>query len=167
MRRVLAAAVMSVAASSAVADPPKDAVDQALALQGLTRKDVGWQARGTWEGYPRDVPYKLRHFDDLHAEPFAAVPWVRAMGACVRENLTPEKLTDKGVRGSGALLRAVHGLGINRKFGAFRAYSANLTASPTPLDKAVLAVYAAAGRPSKFVKFGQESPYPLLEKDLA
>jgi hypothetical protein len=166
------AALAFVAASASADDgappaPKPDAIDQALALQHLTRKDVGWTARGTWEGYPRDVPYKLRHFDDLLAEPFATVPWVRAMGACVRENLTPEKLTEKGVRGSGALLRAVHGLGINRKFGAFRAYSANLVAPPTPLDKAVLAVYAAAGRPTKFVTFGQESPYPTIEKDVA
>src|SRR6185436_6537807 len=77
-------------------DPPPDAIDAALALQKLTRRDVGWQARGTWEGYPCDVPYKLRHFDDLLAEPFATVPWVRAMGAAVREMLTPEKLGEKG-----------------------------------------------------------------------
>jgi len=168
---VVAALVFVVGAAfaddSAPAAPKPDAVDQALAMQHLTRKDVGWTPRGTWEGYPRDVPYKLRHFDDLLAEPFATVPWVRAMGACVRENLTPEKLTDKGVRGAGSLLRAVHGLGINRKFGAFRAYSANLTAPPTPLDQAILEVYRAAGRPTKYVTFGQESPYPLVEKPLA
>ena len=149
-------------------DPPPgaDAIDQALALQGLTRKDVGWQARGTWEGYPI-VPYKLRHFDDLLAEPFATVPWVRAMGAAVREYLSPEKLDTKGSSGAGALMRAVHALGINRRCGSFRSYNANLTAKPTPLDQAILEVYKAAGRPSKFVTFGQESPYPLLEKTLA
>src|SRR5262245_16555663 len=174
-RRVLAASVAAalLVAPAAAGDPAAvapapqgDAIDQALALQHLTRKDVGWQTRGTWEGYPI-VPYKLRHFDDLCAEPFATVPWVRAMGAAVRQYLTPEKLTDKGVRGSGALMQAVHALGINRRFGALRSYSANLTAKPSPLDQAILGVYAAAGRPSKFVTFGQESPYPLVEKDLA
>ena len=172
-RRVLAAsvAVALLVAPVAAADPPAtkpqaDAIDESLALQHLTRKDVGWQARGTWEGYPI-VPYKLRHFDDLLAEPFATVPWVRAMGAGVRQYLSPEKLTEKGVRGSGALMQAVHALGINRRFGGLRSYSANLTAKPTPLDQAILAVYAAAGRPSKFVTFGQESPYPTVEKDLA
>jgi hypothetical protein len=172
-RRVFAAAAVAalLVAPAAAGDPPAaappgDAIDQALALQHLTRKDVGWQARGTWEGYPI-VPYKLRHFDDLVAEPFATVPWVRAMGAAVKQYLSPEKLTDKGVRGSGALMQAVHALGINRRFGGLRSYSANLTAKPTPLDQAILAVYAAAGRPSKFVTFGQESPYPLVEKDLA
>jgi hypothetical protein len=175
LRRVVAVAMLAaLMAASAHARPPEptdpppqgDAIDQALALQHLTRKDVGWQARGTWEGYPI-VPYKLRHFDDLCAEPFATVPWVRAMGAAVRQYLTPEKLTDKGVRGSGALMQAVHALGINRRFGGLRSYSANLTAKPTPLDQAILAVYAAAGRPSKFVTFGQESPYPTIEKDVA
>lgn len=174
LRRVLAVTLLAalLAASAHAGDSQtdatkSDAVDQALALQGLARKDVGWQARGTWEGYPRDVPYKLRHFDDLLAEPFALVPWVRAMGAEVREYLNPAKLNEKTPQGAGSLLRAVHSLGINRKFGAFRAYSANLTAKPTPLDQAILSVYAAAGRPSKFVTFGQESPYPTVEKDLA
>jgi hypothetical protein len=167
LRRVSAACVFGLAAASARAgDPPPDAIDEALALQHLTRKDVGWQPRGTWEGYPI-VPYKLRHYDDLVAEPFAAVPWVRAMGAEVREYLDPKKLGEKTPQGAGSLLRAVHALGINRRCGSFRAYSANLTAKPTPLDQAILEVYAAAGRPSKFVTFGQESPYPTVEKDLA
>src|SRR5262245_31146390 len=100
-RRRLAASALVVLAPLALAGdaPSADAIDQALAMQHLTRKDVGWQARGTWEGYPI-VPHKLRHFDDLCAEPFATVPWVRAMGAAVRQYLSPEKLGDKGVRGS-------------------------------------------------------------------
>jgi len=172
-RRASVVAALVVVVASAFADdaappaPRPDAIDQALAMQHLARKDVGWTPRGTWEGYPRDIPYKLRHFDDLLAEPFATVPWVRAMGAEVREFLDPKKLNEKTPQGAGSLLRAVHGLGINRKFGAFRAYSANLTAPPTPLDQAILEVYRAAGRPTRFVTFGQESPYPQIEKPLA
>lgn len=163
----LLAVLAALAAVASAGDPPPDAIDTALAAQGLTRRDAGWQARGTWEGYPCDIPYKLRHFDDLLAEPFATIPWTRAMGASVREFLSPDKLAEKGVRGSGSLMRAVHALGINRRFGAMRAYSANLTAKPTPLDQAILEVYRAAGRPSRFVTFGTESPYPLVEKPLA
>ncbi|MCE9636772.1 MAG: hypothetical protein K8T90_13795 [Planctomycetes bacterium] len=171
----LAATVALLVAASgapkAVADDgkstqPPEAINRALALQGLTRDDVGWEARGTWEGYPCDIPYKLRHFDDLLAEPFATVPWVRAMGASVRDTLDPAKLEDKGVRGAGGLMRAAHALGINRRFGALRSYSANLTAKPTPLDEALLACWRAAGRPTRFVTFGQESPYPEIEKPL-
>src|SRR6266540_4059425 len=115
MHRAFAFVVLALASVASAGDPPPDAIDEALARQGLTRRDVGWQARGTWEGYPCDVPYKLRHFDDLLAEPFATVPWIRAMGAAVREFLSPEKAAEKGVRGAGSLLRAVHALGINRR----------------------------------------------------
>ena len=161
-RRVIAVTALACLAAAAGAEDSAegrpvaaDAIDEALATQRLTRGDVGWQARGTWEGYPRDVPYKLRHFDDLLAEPFATVPWVRAMGASVKEYLSPDKLDAKGTQGAGSLMRAVHALGINPRFGAFRSYSANLTAPPTPLDKAILEVYRAAGRPTRFVTFGQ------------
>lgn len=167
---LLAFAALLTAAAVLAGDPPpapREAIDAALAMQGLSRRDVGWQARGTWEGYPSDVPYRLRHFDDLLAEPFATVPWVRAMGTTVRELLDPAKLDEKGQRGAGSLLRAVHALGVNRRFGAMRAYSANLTAAPTALDRAIVEVYRAAGRPSRYVTFGEESPYPLVEKPLA
>ncbi len=163
----LAYVLTAALATSHAGEPPRDAVDEALATQNLTRRDVGWEARGTWEGYPCDVPHKLRHFDDLLAEPFATVPWVRAMGTTVRDLLAPEKLATKGPSGSGALMRAAHGLGVNRRFGGFRSYNANLTAKPLALDTAILDVYRAAGRPSKYVTFGQESPYPLVEKPLA
>ena len=50
----------------------------ALALAGMRRADLGW-----WSRFPADIPYKLRHFDDLFAEPLATVtlhgPW--AMGS--------------------------------------------------------------------------------------
>jgi len=103
LRRALAvfvaAALFAVPASAG--DPAPDAIDQALALQGLVRKDVGWQARGTWEGYPQGHPVQAAHFDDLLAEPFATVPWVRAMGAGVKEYLSPDKLDTKGPSGAG------------------------------------------------------------------
>ena len=45
------------AGSAAPAGP--DAIDDALALAGLTRKDLGWEGRGWWDRYPQDIPYKL------------------------------------------------------------------------------------------------------------
>ncbi len=147
------------------ADP--DALDDALHSAGLTRADVGWEARGWWERYPQDIPYKLRHFDDLCAEPLAIVPFTRVMGATLRKTLAPEMVAgQKGERGAGALYRAVHDLGVNKRYGATRPYSANLTAPPTPLGAALLEAWREAGRSTKFVTFGQESPYPLIARDL-
>ena len=69
--------------------------------------------------------------------------------------------------GVGHLFHAVHRLGTNPKFGALRGYSANLTAPLTPLDEAILTLHRAAGRPTRFVTFASDSPYPLLAEDLA
>jgi hypothetical protein len=145
---------------------PGDALDQALALEGLKREDLGWRPRGYWTGYPADIPYKLRHFDDLFAEPLATVTFARTAAAIAREQLSPEALARVPEKSDGALYKAVWGLGVERKFGGFRAYSANLTAPPTSLVDAILAVHAAAGRPTRFVTFGQTSPYPDYRKEL-
>lgn len=150
------------------AEPPgPDAIDEALASAGLTRADLGWQPRGWWSNYPGDIPFKLRSFDDLMAEPLATVPYVRSMGASMLQYLTPEDGQEaQGVRGARPLHRAVHALGINRKYGGFRSYSANLIAEPGDLATAILACWTYAGRPTRFVTFGDESPYPQLEKDV-
>ena len=37
------------------------------------RSDLGWEARGWWQRYPQDIPYKLRHVDALFAEPLAVL----------------------------------------------------------------------------------------------
>jgi hypothetical protein len=146
---------------------PPDALDEALALLSMTRADLGFQARGYWERYPEDIPYKLRHFDDLCAEPLAIVPFVRAMGATVRLTLAPEMVSGKkNDQGAGALYRAVHDLGINKRYGATRPYSANLIASATPLHVALIEAWRQERRASKFVTFGKESPYPVIASDL-
>lgn len=144
-----------------------DALDDALAVAGLTRADLGWEARGWWERYPQDIPYKLRHFDDLCAQPLAIVPFTRVMGATVRLTLAPEMIDGKkNDQGAGALYRAVHDLGVNKRHGAFRPYSANLSAVATPLPTALLEAWRAEDRATKYVTFGQESPYPLVAADL-
>jgi hypothetical protein len=143
-----------------------DALDEALAGVGLHRADLGWEAEGWWSGYP--VPtHALRHVEGLFRSPLATVPYLRGFGAIVEDALDPERSGERGSRGAGWLLRAVHGLGINPRYGGFRAYSANLLAGPTPLDQAVLAAYRHAARPTTYVTFGEPSPYPRLEADLA
>ncbi len=150
------------------AESAPDALDEALSAAGLARPELGWETRGWWERYPEDIPYKLRHFDDLCAEPLAVVPFLRVMGATLEQTLTPELVAGKkNDQGSGALYRAVHDLGVNKRYGATRAFSANLTAKPTPLDAALLEAWKAEDRATQFVTFGQESPYPQIPKDLA
>lgn len=163
------AVLLPVQASSADLAPSAapDALDDALSIAGMTRDDLGWRAEGYWERYPQDIPYKLRHFDDLCDEPLAIPPFLRAMGATLRTTLAPEVVAgEKGERGAGALYRAVHDLGVNKLYGATRPYSANLTGGRTPLSAALLGAWRDENRATRFVTFGQESPYPLIEKDL-
>lgn len=145
-----------------------DALDEALALVGMRRDDLGWRAKGYWSGYPADIPYKLRQFDDLFAEPMANVSYLRTMANCARLSLDPATLDAAPARASaGSLYQAVARLGVIRKNGQFRSYSCNLIAEPTPLEEAVLNCYAHARRPTTYVTFGVASPYPLVEQELA
>jgi hypothetical protein len=164
---IIAGALTARARTAGAAEPPPDALDDALATAGLTRADLGWQARGWWERYPEDISHKLRHFDDLCAEPLAIVPFTRVMGATLTRTLTPEYVAGKkNDQGAGALYRAIHDLGVNKRYGATRPYTANLTAAPTPLHSALLEAWRAEDRATAFVTFGKASPYPLIQRDL-
>lgn len=145
----------------------RDALDDALATVGMTRADLGWRPKGWWPLFPADIPYKLRAFDSLFAAPLDTVPYARALGHAARVHLDPATLNDAPARGVGHLFKAVHLLGTDPKFGAMRGYAANLTAEPTPLDEAILALHRAAGRPTSFVTFNTPSPYPRLAEELA
>ncbi|MFG0252839.1 MAG: hypothetical protein ACF8NJ_08205, partial [Phycisphaerales bacterium JB038] len=144
-----------------------DALDETLALAGLQRADLGWRPKGYWARFPAQIPYKLRCFDDLFAEPLATVPFTRTMGRSARLLLDPIHLDERNAQQAGRLFQAVHALGVDPKYGGNRSYAANLTAEPTPLKDAVLKMYEQAGRATRFVTFGVESPYPLLEQELA
>ncbi len=176
-KRVIHAAVAmcSVAIASISSPTHADALDEALALAGLKRSDLGWRPRGYWSRYPADIPYKLRHFDALLDEPLATVTFARTAGVVARDELSTvglarrQKLAEGGKFNavSGALYKAVSGLGVERKFGGVRAYSANLTApANASLVDAILAAHAAAGRPTRLVSFGRESDYPRYRKEL-
>ena len=162
--RVLA--ITLILATFAPADPLASPLDRALERAGTSREKIGFRPRSWWVRYPRAVPYRLAHFDGLFAEPLATVPFTRTMAATARAYLAAPKLAADAKRGSYNLYRFVQGIGVEHRFGGFRPYAANLTAKKTPLDEAVLALYRYAGRPTKFVTFGTESPYPALEKDL-
>ena len=167
LRAVLLLVVVSVAASIVVAQGP-DALDEALAVVGMRRTDLGWRPPGWWLGYPANIPYKLRHFDDCLDQPLATISYTRTLAAAVRTCLAPETLNGPPDRfGAGALFHLVYSVGVAPKFGGIRGYSANLTASDTPLDEALVTVRRVAGRPTTFITFGMESPYPRLREELA
>ncbi|MFN8548261.1 MAG: hypothetical protein U0527_09955 [Candidatus Eisenbacteria bacterium] len=148
-------AVSLILAASARADEAPDALDDALGLAGLTRADLGWEPRGFWERYPEDIPYKLRHLDSIVSEPLAVVPFTRMMGATLVQTLSPENVANRAL--PGALYRAVHDIGVNKRYGATRSYSANLSAKPTPLDEALLACWPAGDRKTATMTFGNGS----------
>jgi len=154
-------------ASGATLTPGQDALDETLALVGMQRTDLGWEPKAWWPRYP-DVPYKLRAFDALFAEPLDCVAYTRTLGDTAWTDLDPAALdkTD-GRGGSTHLFFAVQRLGVDPKFGGFRGYTANCLAPETPLDQAILQLYAAAHRTTKPNTFGMELPYPKIEAGLA
>ncbi|MEK7465859.1 MAG: hypothetical protein AAB074_00470 [Planctomycetota bacterium] len=143
-----------------------DALDDTLAKVGLERKDLGWRPRGYWNRYPQDIPYKLRHFDDCLAEPLSVVNVARTLGNSEKLFLDPVALAKPAEKSDGALYKAAFALGVERRIGSFRAYSANLVAKDTDIVEALLEVLRDSGRPDKLVTFGSESPYPAIRKDL-
>lgn len=164
---LLGALCLSPAGAWQAAAPAGDALDAALALEGLAREDLGWRPKGWWSRFPADLPHKLRHFDDCFAEPLAVVTFARTAHAVARDQLAAAALAKVPEKSDGALYQATYGLGIERRFGGFRCYSANLTAAPTPLEVALPQAHAAAGRETRFVTFGNVSPYPDYPKEIA
>ncbi len=144
-----------------------DALDEALALAGLRRADLGWKPKGWWPRFPADIPYKLRAFDPLFDEPLDTITFTRSLAEAANRHLDPSVVNDQLERGTTHLYHAVHLLGINPKFGGLRGYATNLTAKDTPLDEAILALHQAAGRTTHAYTFAMELPYPKPGEELA
>ena len=150
----------------APADDP-DALDEALALVGVEREDLGWRPKGWWPKFPADIPYKLRAFDDLFGQPLDTIPYTRILGHAARVHLDPATIDEDTGRGTTHLYNAVHILGVNPKFGAMRGYTTNPTREEVPLDLAIVNLYRAAGRTTEPFTFYMDLPYPKLAEDLA
>ena len=136
-----------------------------MEIPSLSQAALSWPG-GRKHPAPANIPYKLRAFDALFAEPLDTVAYARALAQAAKEHLDPAVVHEKTERFDGHLFQAVHWLGVNPRFGGLRGYSANLIAGPTPLDEAVLTLHRAAGRPTKFVTFDMESPYPLPVQEI-
>jgi hypothetical protein len=148
------------------ASPQGDALDEALALVGMRRADLGWEPKGWWPRFPI-APYKLRAFDALFAAPLDSITFTRALAATAWEKLDPARFDARDERGSGNLFQAVQRLGIDPKFGGFRGYTANVIAPETDLDVAILELTKMSHRPVQVHTFGMDLPYPKLKEELA
>jgi len=162
---MICAIALSVAA--APSSPAADALDEALALVGMQRADLGWKPKGWWPRFPADIPYKLRCFDPLFDQPLDTIAYTRSLARTAWERLDPTKLDDKPDRGTRNLFHAVQRLGIDPKFGGFRGYTANVLAPEAPLDEAILRLTESARRPTRISTFGMELPYPRPKEELA
>lgn len=159
------AVVFSLWGPITLAQPP-DALDEALALVGMRRGDLGWTPKGWWPRFP-EVPYKLRAFDALFAEPLDAITYTRSLAKTAWEKLDPAQLDQQQGRMSTNLFQAVQQLGIDPRFGGFRGYTANVLAPQMPLDEAILKLTEAAHRPTRISTFGMDLPYPKPRQELA
>jgi len=144
-----------------------DALDQALSLVGMQRRDLGWRPKGWWPKFPAEIPYKLRAFDSLLAEPLDTITYMRLLGQAAREHLDPEVLDADTGRGTTHLYNATHILGVNPKYGGMRGYATNISEEPVALDTAIVNLYRAAGRTTEPFTFYMHLPYPELAEDLA
>ncbi|MEE9443867.1 MAG: hypothetical protein V3V99_14480 [candidate division Zixibacteria bacterium] len=131
-----------------------DLLSQALDSIGFTREDIGYQPKGYWTRFPNDVPYRLKSFDDLFAEPLKLYDFGKSFGEAMRIYCDPERLDSLDDN----LYQLTFFLGVERKLGGMRSYGANLVEAPDslkPFVRAVENIFLAAGEKTKFISFGQ------------
>ncbi|HOP05994.1 MAG TPA: hypothetical protein PLF13_01750 [candidate division Zixibacteria bacterium] len=144
--------------------PPADLLDSILTVVGFSRSDLGYRPAGYWTRFPLDVPYKLTSFEALYAEPLKLYDYAAVMANNVETYLAPIPVDTTGEN----LYRLVYSLGVDRKLGGFRSYSANLVSAPdgkTPLASAVDRLYWLADEPTDISSFGEKSGWPPHRMD--
>jgi hypothetical protein len=147
-------------------DDNTDVLQTALDSIGFSRSDLGIHPRGYWGRFPTDIPYKLKSFDDLFAEPLKLYDFTKSFGGAVRQFCDPARLDSL----DNNLYNLVYFLGVERKLGGFRSYGANLISpsdSTSPLLDAVNSLYLAAGRKMQFITFDNPADWPDFKKELA
>lgn len=130
-----------------------DALGLILDTVGFDRSDLGFAPKGYWNRYPLEIPYRLASFDDLFAEPLKLIDYTKTMGASVEKYLEPDFFDTT----SEALYYLTYSLGVDRRMGGFRNYSANLLPVDSPADpliKAIGELYLLSGQPYEYSTFG-------------
>ncbi len=119
---------------------------------GFTRDDLGYESKGYWNRYPLDTDYRLTSFDDLFAEPLKICDYATVMANTVEFYLDPVYADST----TGGLYKLVYNLGVDKKRGGFRSYSANLIPAPegnAPLVQAIREVFSLADSLKEFYRF--------------
>jgi hypothetical protein len=142
-----------------------DVLGEILEAVGFDRSDLGFKPKGYWNRFPLDIPYKLTSFDALFAEPFKLYDYSMTMGNAVEQYLDPS-FTDTSEVG---LYKLVYHLGVDKRRGGFRSYSANLIPAPEgsePLVAAFERLYMLAGEQTDIYSFGTKSDLPNIRDDV-
>ncbi|MEE8404016.1 MAG: hypothetical protein V3S17_01355, partial [candidate division Zixibacteria bacterium] len=154
--------LISFSASLTFAQSQTDVLEKVLGEVGFTKDDLGYQPKGYWNRFPLDIPYKLTSFDDLFAEPLKLYDYARVMSNAVELYLEPA-YADSADDG---LYKLVYNLGVDKRQGGFRSYSANLIPAPdveNPIAESVQRLYEQAGLKREHYTFGQKAGYPGLD----
>ena len=151
--------------ANSFAQENNDILGKILNEVGFTRADLGYDYKGYWNRFPLDIPYRLTSFDDLFSEPLKLYDYAFVMGNVAEKYLDPHysDSTDNG------LYQLVYNLGVDRKLGGFRSYSANLIPPPrelNPLPSAIEKLFTLADKQVEFYTFGNKAEWPDLKKDI-
>ncbi len=141
----------------------EDILGKILHEVGFTRQDLGYMPKGYWNRFPLDIPHRLTSFDALFAEPLKLYDYATVMANTVELYLDPT-YADTAADG---LYKLVYNLGVDKKRGGFRSYSANLLPPPTgkkPVEEALTRLYSLADKQITYFTFGSRSDLPEVQQ---
>lgn len=157
--------IIVISCSSTNGQSSADILQMALDSVGFDRSDIGYQQKGYWNRFPLDTPYRLTSFDDLFAEPLMLYDYSKTMANAAKKYLAPDYLDSNSI----SLYALTYSLGVDRKLGGFRTYSANLipvSDSIKPLEKAFARLFELADRQSNYYTFGSKADWPDYKKEI-
>ncbi|UCC44332.1 MAG: hypothetical protein JSU65_14695, partial [Candidatus Zixiibacteriota bacterium] len=165
-KMVLVLLLTGIVAGSSAAQEGEDILEKVLGEVSFNRSDLGYQPKGYWSRFPLDVPHKLTSFDDLFAEPLKLYDYATLMGNAAEHYLDPV-YADSNTNG---LYKLVYSLGVDKKLGGYRSYSANLvppSSTDEPLVAAVERLYTMAAQLTDIYTFGSEVEPANVRKDIS
>lgn len=156
------------AANSNLSTQTSDLVQDALDSIGFTYDDLGFHPKGYWSRYPMDIPYKLKMFDDLFAEPLKLYEYGLSFGEAVRRYCDPGRIDSL----NNNLYNLLYYLGVEKKTGGLRSWGSNLSDShppepgQTPFIDAIERLYAAGLTRTHYSSFNRAPDPPDLRSKI-